>query len=69
MGYMGSEDFIRLQFEEYLLALISSVKYHNHLKDNHHDPKSLLSEIGITSHSYHITHSAACIVMYMLTYS
>ncbi|MCJ1301063.1 late secretory pathway protein avl9 [Hypocenomyce scalaris] len=28
MGYMGSEEFIRLQFEEYLLALLSSVKYH-----------------------------------------
>ncbi|MCJ1351719.1 MAG: late secretory pathway protein avl9 [Icmadophila ericetorum] len=31
MGYMGSEEFIRLQFEEYLLALLSSVKYHMHL--------------------------------------
>ena len=32
MGYLGSEEFIRLQFEEYLLALLSSVSYHNHLK-------------------------------------
>lgn len=31
MGYMGSEEFIRLQFEEYLLALVSSVKYHLYL--------------------------------------
>ena len=31
MGYMGSEEFIRLQFEEYLLALLSTVKYHNYL--------------------------------------
>lgn len=31
MGYMGSEEFIRLQFEEYLLALISSFKYHSYL--------------------------------------
>ncbi|ERF73900.1 hypothetical protein EPUS_05912 [Endocarpon pusillum Z07020] len=31
MGYAGSEEFIRLQFEEYLLALLSSVSYHNHL--------------------------------------
>ena len=31
MGYMGSEEFIRLQFEEYLLALLSSVKYHLYL--------------------------------------
>ncbi|KAL1898763.1 hypothetical protein Sste5346_003169 [Sporothrix stenoceras] len=30
MGYVGSEEFIRLQFEEYLLSLISSVKYHNY---------------------------------------
>ncbi|MCJ1483892.1 late secretory pathway protein avl9 [Schaereria dolodes] len=28
LGYMGSEEFIRLQFEEYLLALLSCVKYH-----------------------------------------
>ncbi|KAI1938073.1 hypothetical protein LOZ66_003661 [Ophidiomyces ophidiicola] len=27
-GYLGSEEFIRLQFEEYLLALLSSMKYH-----------------------------------------
>ena len=31
MGYLGSEEFIRLQFEEYLLALVSSVKYHLYL--------------------------------------
>lgn len=31
MGYMGSEEFIRLQFEEYILALLSSVKYHLYL--------------------------------------
>lgn len=31
-GYMGSEEFIRLQFEEYLLALISCVKYHDEIK-------------------------------------
>ncbi|KAL3467611.1 transport protein Avl9-domain-containing protein [Aspergillus heterothallicus] len=30
-GYMGSEEFIRLQFEEYLLALLSSMKYHEEL--------------------------------------
>ncbi|KAF3009025.1 late secretory pathway protein avl9 [Neopestalotiopsis sp. 37M] len=34
MGYRGSEEFIRLQFEEYLLALISSVKYHTYLTQN-----------------------------------
>ncbi|KAJ5091552.1 hypothetical protein NUU61_006422 [Penicillium alfredii] len=30
-GFMGSEEFIRLQFEEYLLALLSSMKYHEEL--------------------------------------
>ncbi|KAF3937358.1 hypothetical protein ABW19_dt0204497 [Dactylella cylindrospora] len=31
MGFNGSEDFIRLQFEEYILALLSSVKYSAYL--------------------------------------
>lgn len=30
-AYMGSEEFIRLQFEEYLLALLASVRYHLYL--------------------------------------
>lgn len=30
MGYAGSEEFIRLQFEEYLLALLSSTAYQIH---------------------------------------
>lgn len=34
MGYMGSEEFIRLQFEEYLLALLSSTKYHLYLTNH-----------------------------------
>lgn len=32
MGYAGSEEFIQLQFEEYLLALLSSTSYHDHLE-------------------------------------
>ena len=36
MGYMGSEEFIRLQFEEYLLALLSCVKYHLYLQQPDH---------------------------------
>lgn len=32
MGFLGSEEFIRLQFEEYLLALLSSIKYHLYLQ-------------------------------------
>lgn len=30
-GYVGSEEFIRLQFEEYLLALLSSVNHRQHI--------------------------------------
>ncbi|MCJ1383006.1 late secretory pathway protein avl9 [Xylographa soralifera] len=30
-GYLGSEEFIRLQFEEYLLALLAATKYHKYL--------------------------------------
>jgi hypothetical protein len=45
MGYVGSEEFIRVQFEEYLLALISSVKYHNHLAKYANNPRMLLPEV------------------------
>jgi hypothetical protein len=45
LGYVGSEEFIRLQFEEYLLALISSVKYHNHLIKHRDNPRMLLPHI------------------------
>ena len=34
MQYVGSEEFIRSQFESYILGLISSVKYHKFLVDN-----------------------------------
>lgn len=43
MGYMGSEEFIRLQFEEYLLALLSSESHHQHLESDpshHHRRRS-----------------------------
>ena len=40
MGFLGSEEFIRLQFEEYLLALLSSVKYHDYLQQPNHTPLS-----------------------------
>jgi hypothetical protein len=46
LGYLGSEEFIRLQFEEYLLALLSSAKYHFYLQSqpaNSH--KAVLSDI------------------------
>ena len=45
LGYVGSEEFIRLQFEEYLLSLISSVKYHNHLTKHSNNPRMLLPHI------------------------
>ncbi|KAI9672477.1 MAG: late secretory pathway protein avl9 [Caeruleum heppii] len=44
MGYTGSEEFIRLQFEDYLLSLISSVKYHIYLQGQT-DPKALLADV------------------------
>ncbi|KAH6855653.1 transport protein Avl9-domain-containing protein [Chaetomium sp. MPI-CAGE-AT-0009] len=45
MGYVGSEEFIRVQFEEYLLSLISSVKYRAHLARHAHNPRMLLPDI------------------------
>lgn len=45
-GYAGSEEFIRLQFEEYLIALLSATKYHEYMaahKDS--DTKSLVADI------------------------
>lgn len=45
MGYAGSEEFIRLQFEEYLLALISAVKYKQFVAKHKDDSKALLAEV------------------------
>ncbi|TVY68964.1 Late secretory pathway protein AVL9 [Lachnellula suecica] len=45
MGYVGSEEFIRLQFEEYLLSLISSVKCHNYLNHHAHNPSAMLPQV------------------------
>jgi hypothetical protein len=45
LGYVGSEEFIRLQFEEYLLAMISSVKYHNYLIRNSNGHRIVLPQI------------------------
>ncbi|KAF2101229.1 hypothetical protein NA57DRAFT_72671 [Rhizodiscina lignyota] len=45
MGYVGSEEFIRLQFEEYLLALLSAVKYKLYVQKNKEDPKALLADV------------------------
>ncbi|KAL1305307.1 hypothetical protein AAFC00_002210 [Neodothiora populina] len=45
MGYAGSEDFIRLQFEEYLLAFVSCVKYRQYVEAKPNDERALLSEV------------------------
>lgn len=55
MGFMGSEEFIRLQFEDYVSALLSSVKYHNHLLKNGNNPKALLPHIeGDPCHDFNM---------------
>ena len=45
MRYQGSEEFIRLQFEEYLVALISSAKCHNYLTQHAANPKVMLPQV------------------------
>ena len=45
MGYVGSEEFIRLQFEEYLLSLISSVKCHNYMQSNVNNPAAHMPHV------------------------
>ncbi|KAL2061079.1 hypothetical protein VTL71DRAFT_9131, partial [Oculimacula yallundae] len=45
MGYVGSEEFIRLQFEDYLLSLISAVKCHNYLQHHAHNPRAMLPQV------------------------
>ncbi|KAF3093853.1 late secretory pathway protein avl9 [Orbilia oligospora] len=44
MAFTGSEDFIRMQFEEYILALLSSVKYSTYV-ERHADDAILLAEV------------------------
>ena len=45
-GYAGSEEFIRLQFEEYLLAMLSASKYHSYLEVHREgDPRALLADV------------------------
>jgi hypothetical protein len=45
LGYTGSEEFIRLQFEEYLLALLAAVKYHVYA-ETQDDGKSVILDVG-----------------------
>ena len=47
MGFVGSEDYIRLQFEEYILSMVSAVKYHLFLEKNAgKDSNVFLADIG-----------------------
>lgn len=50
-GYMGSEEFIRLQFEEYLLALLSCMKYHEELNSFLADEPSRRSRAHLDSYN------------------
>ncbi|KAF3043348.1 late secretory pathway protein avl9 [Didymella keratinophila] len=43
-GYAGSEEFIRMQFEEYLLAMLSSVKYKLYM-EKHPSHEPLMPEV------------------------
>jgi len=52
MGYVGSEEFIRLQFEEYLLSLISAVKCHNYMQHHAHNPRMLPQVEGDPAHDF-----------------
>jgi hypothetical protein len=47
MGYAGSEEFIRLQFEEYILALLSAAKYKKFMTGNKEGTKALLESVGM----------------------
>jgi Transport protein Avl9 len=46
LGYTGSEEFIRLQFEEYLLALLAAVKYRVYAETNKKNSKSAMLDVG-----------------------
>lgn len=43
-GYVGSEEFIRMQFEMYLLAMLSSVKYKLYMEQKGHK-EDVISEV------------------------
>ncbi|OAL03022.1 LAlv9 family protein [Phaeosphaeriaceae sp. SRC1lsM3a] len=43
-GFAGSEEFIRMQFEEYLLAMLASVKYKLYVEKNAHK-ESMITDV------------------------
>ena len=57
MGYMGSEEFIRLQFEEYLLALLSAVKYHHYLERPNSTPMPTVEGDPVTDFNLDWVHA------------
>lgn len=46
MKFSGSEEMIRLHFEEYLLALLSAVKYRLYLETHKGNDNALLTDFG-----------------------
>ena len=46
-GYVASDEFIRLQFEEYLLALLSATKYHLYLQSVPAHNRDLSALVGV----------------------
>lgn len=63
MGFVGSEDYIRLQFEEYILSLVSAVKYHLFLEKHNQNPNNggnsmLLPDIGMAFLGYYADETA-----------
>ncbi|KAI5783156.1 transport protein Avl9-domain-containing protein [Peziza echinospora] len=45
MGFVGSEEYIRLQFEEYVLSMVSSVKCHDFLNKHAGSSSALLPDV------------------------
>lgn len=50
-AYQGSEDAVRLSFEEYILSLLSSTAYKNHF-DNHPNPYLSKNSGGVSDERY-----------------
>uniref|UniRef100_A0A060TAP0 ARAD1D21252p n=1 Tax=Blastobotrys adeninivorans TaxID=409370 RepID=A0A060TAP0_BLAAD len=47
LGFLGSEDYIRIQFEDYIVNLLSSVKYDNFLKRKASLPRNAMLDRNI----------------------
>jgi hypothetical protein len=52
-GFAGSEEFIRMQFEEYLLAMLSSVKYKLYMEKNTNKENNLSDIEGDPASEFH----------------